>query len=226
MIRYKLTDKNGQTFNQTQWGENVTYTADGTGELCGPGWIHVYAIPALAVLLNPIHANFAWPRLWECECSGECKTDSGLKEGWTSVTTVREIALPSITMEQQVKFAILCAAQVPQSATWLQWARKWWTGNDRSAALAAAWATRAATRAAEAAEWAAAALAAAEWAAEAARAARAARAAAAAEAPRAAAATALTVAVATTALTATAATALAATADIDFPRLIALALEE
>ena len=51
----KLTNENDQTYNKTQWGENITHKADGQGELCGTGWIHYYDSPLLAVLLNPIH---------------------------------------------------------------------------------------------------------------------------------------------------------------------------
>jgi len=39
---YKLTDVDGYTRNNTRWGKNVTHTTDGSGELCGPGWLHAY----------------------------------------------------------------------------------------------------------------------------------------------------------------------------------------
>ena len=72
---YKLTNENGQTYNKTQWGEGVVHTADGTGNLCSKRWIHAYADPLLAVLLNPIHANFHNPQLWEAEGSDPAKSD-------------------------------------------------------------------------------------------------------------------------------------------------------
>ena len=72
---YKLTDRDGQTRNGTQWGPGMSHSGTGKGELCGPGWIHAYEHPLIAVLLNPIHAIFQNPRLWEAE--GEV----GLRDG-------------------------------------------------------------------------------------------------------------------------------------------------
>ena len=155
MLRYKLTDANDRTYNNTQWGKHVTHTASGAGALCGAGWIHVYTHPLLALLLNPIHGNFRDPHLWKCECSGECKTDYGLKEGWTSVTTTRRIHVPAITTEQRVRFGILCGKAVYAEPVWNAWADKWLSGEDRSlaaASRAARAASAAAARAAEVAE--------------------------------------------------------------------------
>jgi len=165
---YKLTDQNGQTYGETQWGPGVTHTAPGTGELCTNGWIHAYTDPLLAVFLNPIHANFQSPRLWECE--GEVGADDhGLKVGCISLTTLRELPLPEVALDQRVRFAILCAIRGYSEPRWLAWAEGWLSGADRTAAAAAgAWfAARAAATA-----WAAAAE---EAAAEAALAAKAAR---------------------------------------------------
>jgi hypothetical protein len=157
---YKLTDQDGYTRrnfpNACLWGEGVSHSGTGEGDLCGPGYIHAYTHPLLAVLLNPIHANFHSPRLWEAE--GEiAKSDRGLKVGCVTLKTIREMPLPVVTTEQHVRFAILCAKTVRTDATWLAWANGWLDGTDRTAkaaARAAAWAARAAA-AAEAAAWAA-----------------------------------------------------------------------
>ena len=58
MKAYKLTDKNGQTKNSTQWGPGITHEAPGAGQLCSDGWIHVYDHPELAVTLDPIGTRF------------------------------------------------------------------------------------------------------------------------------------------------------------------------
>ncbi len=156
MKENKLTDKNGQTQGSTQWGEGVTHTAPGTGNLCSSGWIHTYSHPLLAVLLNPAHADFSNPKLWECEVSGSTRDDCGLKQGWESVTTVREIPVPVVTVEQRVRFAILCAKEVCQETGFVLWADRWLTGEDRSArAASAAWsAAEAAWAKAASAAWA------------------------------------------------------------------------
>ena len=148
---YKLTDENGRTRGGTQWGPGVTHGGTGEGGLCGPGWVHAYEHPLIAVLLNPIHADFAHPRLWEAE--GEIALRDGqLKCGCLSLTTVREIPLPVVTTEMRVRFAILCAKRVCNDVEWNLWADKWLSGEDRTA-----WAAEAAARRAEAAAEAAAA---------------------------------------------------------------------
>ena len=176
MKLYKLTDGDGKTRNDTQWGPGVSHSGTGEGGLCGPGWIHAYEHPLIAVLMNPIHADFKSPRLWEA--GGEIAIRDGqLKCGCKTLTTVREIPLPAITTEMRARFAILCAKDVCACHAWNAWADKWISGEDRSAAAAraaadAAWkAADGAACAARAAAAARAAYDAAAWAAEAAEAA-------------------------------------------------------
>ena len=164
---YKLTDSCGKTHNGTQWGPGISHSGTGEGELCGPGWIHAYEHPLVAVLMNPIHANFPNPRLWEAE--GEIAIRDGqLKCGCKTLTTVREIPLPKITTEMRVRFAILCAREAATADAawkeWEAWTDRWLSGGDRSGASADAAAT-AAGAAAEAAGAARAAYDAAAWAA-------------------------------------------------------------
>jgi hypothetical protein len=140
MRLYKLTDKYGRTYHGTQWGESIMHTANGdlSQPLCSNAWIHAYESPEIAVLLNPIHGNFQPFRLWEAE--GEIgKRDGQNKCGCRTLTTVREILeFPVFTREQQVRFAIHCAAQICRESSWRRWAERWLTGQDRSAAAAAA----------------------------------------------------------------------------------------
>ena len=166
---YKLTDGDGQTWGGTQWGPGVSHSGTGKGELCGPGWIHAYEHPLVAVLMNPIHARFRTPRLWEAE--GEVGLRDGqIKCGCKALTTVREIPFPSITTEMRVRFAIMCAAEVCACLSWNAWADRWLSGEDRSeaaagAAAGAAWAAARASWAAYAAQAAAQTAAGASWAA-------------------------------------------------------------
>jgi hypothetical protein len=133
---YKLTDSCGKTRNGTQWGPGISHSGTGEGKLCGPGWIHAYEHPLVAVLMNPIHANFKNPRLWEAE--GEVGLRDGqLKCGCRTLTTVREIPLPAITTEMRVRFGILCAKEVCAYPAWIAWADKWLSGEDRTQAAAA-----------------------------------------------------------------------------------------
>ena len=150
-LLYKFTDANWETKNRTKWGPGVTHTAPGAGALCTEGWLHAYLSPELATLLNPIHAAFKDPVLWEAE--GEIGARDGqLKVGSAALTTVRTVEVPVFTMEQRVKFAILCAKAVYHDPDFVAWADAWLGGADRSykAEAAAAWAEAAAWAAAEA----------------------------------------------------------------------------
>ena len=129
---YKLTDQEFFTRNNTLWGENVTHETSGEGKLCSEGWLHYYHHPLLAILLNPIHADISNPILWEAEAEGKQLNDRGLKGGCTKLTTIKQITLPEITLEQRVEFAIRCAMEVYKNENWLTWAKKWISGEDRS----------------------------------------------------------------------------------------------
>ena len=151
MTGYKLTDKNDQTWGGCQWGPGVTHETDGAGDLCGPGWLHYYSHPLLAVLHNPIHGHFdlATAHLWEAEAGGEIRDDSGLKLGCTKLTTLKRVEIPEIATTQRVAYGILCACEVYDDPGWQSWADRWLSGEDRSTdAEWAAWAAWEATRAA------------------------------------------------------------------------------
>jgi len=131
-IVYKLTDKFGQTRSNTQWGNNISHTAWGDDkELCSNGWIHYYTHPLIAVLMNPIHADFKSPKLWEAEASGEIINEP-LKSGCKTLTTIKEIPLPEISGVQKIAFGILCTKEVYDDKAWKVWADKWLSGEVRS----------------------------------------------------------------------------------------------
>ena len=162
-LLYKITDANWETKNRTKWGPGVTHTAPGSGALCTNGWLHAYLSPELATLLNPIHAAFKDPVLWEAE--GEIGARDGqLKVGSAALTTVRTVEAPVFTMEQRVKFAILCAKAVYHDPDFVAWADAWLGGADRSYKAAVWTEAEAAARAAEAVAAAEAAARAAVWA--------------------------------------------------------------
>ena len=139
MKLYKLTDQKHRTrageSNECQWGENITHSGTGEGELCGPGWIHAYTDPLLAVMFNPIHANIKSPVLWESE-GDVVLDDHGVKVGCLSLITLRIVSLPEVTAIQRAAFGILCTMQVHRDPKFLKWADGWLAGTDRSAATA------------------------------------------------------------------------------------------
>jgi hypothetical protein len=135
---YKLTNEFMDTYNSTHWVLNKWKKTSGEGDLCGPGWLHYYSAPALAAFLNPIHANFAAPRLFAVEVAGDIKSDRGLKFGCTRMRLVQELQFVKPTVEQCIKFGILCALEVCKDAAFIKWANSWLDGTDRSIESAAA----------------------------------------------------------------------------------------
>ena len=74
----KITDKDGKSCGDCQWGENTTHRATGKGkELCSKGVIHYYTDPLIAVFANPIHGQFDDAMmLWEFKPKKEINGDS------------------------------------------------------------------------------------------------------------------------------------------------------
>ena len=121
LFGYKLTTDSMQTHGGFLWELGVERTADGHGPLCGSGWLHYYTDPLLALLLNPIHADFDKPRLFRAKVGPVQQHDRGLKAGTTSLTLVEEMPRPAITLGQRVNFAKLCAewAKIAAAGPWL-----------------------------------------------------------------------------------------------------------
>ena len=142
MIGYKLTSRHGVTGirfgNRLQWGNNVTHSAIGSDFRLGEnGVIHWYKGPELAIFMDPVHTGYGdCSRLWECKIDGRSKilTD-GLKCGSKTVTTIREIKKPKISLEHRIYFAILCIrAVVPEGEEpeWDRWANDWINRDDHT----------------------------------------------------------------------------------------------
>lgn len=153
----KLTDDKNQTFNNTQWAPGVTHTVDGDSkELCNGHWIHAYRDIYLALLMNPLHGNFNPVHVWEAK--GEIGLDTGDKVGCKSLTTIKRLLEPRITMAMCVRFAILCALECYSEweeydvgHKWLNWAESYSTSAEsaaESAAWSAAWAAESAAESA------------------------------------------------------------------------------
>ena len=154
MITYKLTNKDRITRNGTLWEIGKANTTDGRGGLCGPGWLHCYEHPLLAVLHDPIHGAFGESaRMFRCEAGGKILKDGQMKMGCAELTPIEEIPLPSVTTIQRISYAIHCAQCVYHDQEWNEWANNWLSGEDRT--FAATWAAAAAATwaAADVAEW-------------------------------------------------------------------------
>jgi hypothetical protein len=138
-IVYKLTNQNGRTRNNTQWGPNITHEAIGALDqgLCSNAWIHAYESPLVAILRNPQDANFKNPLLWEAIPKGKRKIEA-LKCGFRKLTTVKQIPLPQFTIINIVAWGILCAKIVYKETNWNLWADDWLNNKNRTVDAAAA----------------------------------------------------------------------------------------
>jgi len=161
MERFKLVSQNYKTWNDTDWRTTKWKETSGEGgRLCTKGWLHCYTSPELAVIMNPIHADIDNPRMLIVKVEGKTLDDYGLKEGWTRMRRIKEIAVPEITLVQKVAFGVYCALEGSADRKFIKWANDWLSGKDRSAeaawararATAWAWAEEAARAAARAAK--------------------------------------------------------------------------
>lgn len=157
----KLTKPDRTTFRGFLWTPGKWVETSGHGPLCTDGWIHIYEHPTLAVVFNPIHANFHEPIAWRIEIGGSRLNDHGIKTGVSRCRLIEEIDLPKISLMARVRWVIELSLLLPQNPTYTTWAQRWIKGEDRSfvAAEAAVKAVRKAQAeaAARMAAWAAAA---------------------------------------------------------------------
>ena len=126
---YKLTNQDMQTFGGMQWQLGEWGETDGQGDIGGPGWLHVYSDPTVAVLLNPIHANFAPCRLFTAEGEGaKIESTSSLQTGFTRVRLVEEVACPGVTIEQRVRAALMFAHEASADEGFRDLVAAWLSG--------------------------------------------------------------------------------------------------
>lgn len=139
MKLYKLTNQDSYTRNKIHWeiGVTVSVTIEGS-TLCTSQVIHAYTSPLLAELLNPLHANLKDDKiLYECE--GDIVVSDHTKVGVKSLTPIKRINIPEITIIQKVAFGILVALEVYNDIGFARWTERWLSNIDRSysSALAA-----------------------------------------------------------------------------------------
>jgi hypothetical protein len=117
--------------NETQWVPGEWQEAKGIGGLCTGGVLHDYNDPWIAAVVNPAHAAIRDPVCYETERDGDVVTD-GLKCGCKRMRIVREVPLPDVPVVQRVAFGIIAALEVYHEPKFVEWAKAWLSGEDRS----------------------------------------------------------------------------------------------
>jgi hypothetical protein len=155
MKHVKITDSKGQTKNQTQWGGNITHKATGEGNvLCSDGVLHGYYDEYVAVFMNPIHGDYDPKTMQLWEAKGVKVADDGTKLGFKKQTTIKQIPIPVITMEQRTEIAIRIAMLKYKEKSFTKWAEGWISNKNRTES--AAWSAARSAWSAESAAWSAA----------------------------------------------------------------------
>jgi hypothetical protein len=114
----KLTDSRGYTRNKTHWeiGSKLSLPYTSKPKLCTTDVIHAYKSLNLALLVNPTHASFKDPKIFEA--IGKIVVEDPLKVGCFELKITKEIEQPSwykdtkTKRKVQLQFAILCAKEV------------------------------------------------------------------------------------------------------------------
>jgi len=116
---YKLTNGNGQTRGAMAWEVGTTHRLPrgrrGTA-LCSKEVLHAYRGANLALLMNPIGANFRPPRLWRIR--GDVRADDGTKVGSWTQRVEAELPLPTwwakpgLRHRVHLRFALLASQGV------------------------------------------------------------------------------------------------------------------
>jgi len=143
--RYKLiereavkTENGGEKEEKFDWKLKKWKEVEGDKEFFGvfsEGWLHCYSDPLIAILLNPINENIQNPRIFEVEVDGK-EAYNNMKYAYKKMRLIKEVNVPKITLEQKVKFAVLCALEVCTDNKFTSWAKDWYGGKKRKDILA------------------------------------------------------------------------------------------
>jgi len=129
---WKILKPDLTTHNECQWVPGEWKKVEGTGPLCSKGWLHGYRDARLAVLHNPIHANYNPYVLWIVEVKGKVLHEDYMKSGWSEMRLIEPVAVPAVTTEQRIRYAIKCAWYVCNNPVWRKWAVDWIREENRS----------------------------------------------------------------------------------------------
>lgn len=128
MLHIKITDKNGKTRNETQWGENITHEITKPGNtLCSDEVFHGFKNKYIAAFAG-IYCGYdeSTMQFWEAE--GEVVADDGLKLGFKKQTTLHQIDVLCVTNRQRTeirkKYQVLISPKDIMEVAGEKWGRE------------------------------------------------------------------------------------------------------
>lgn len=132
---YKLTDHLNRSTDGREWFVGDKCVVAGFSIKGEDTRIRCYTSPILAGLLNGLNERFRLPRLWEATVDVDIEPHQVIV-ACREVTTLRQIALPTLTAQQHARFAVLCARAAYEGAEhereFCAWADGWLAGQDSS----------------------------------------------------------------------------------------------
>lgn len=130
MSYYMLTDQTGLDRYGVSWNTGKSLTVSGVGDKGSTNWLWYYNDPFLALILNQARTCVNNPRLWQCTIGGTTVDDRGIGGVCTQMTIIKEITVPTITLQQRALFGLNCVKQAYTESSWTTWANKWISGQD------------------------------------------------------------------------------------------------
>lgn len=129
----KWVSQDMTTKNDTKWQEGVPNELPEGHDLmlCYPGLYHYYEHPLLAVMFKDHHVPTNYTKLYEIKVEGTV-VEGWDKSGATKLTLIKELEIPEVTLINKVAFGILCALEVCEDPTFIDWANNWLSGKERS----------------------------------------------------------------------------------------------
>ncbi len=130
----KLVSQHLTSFGGFPWVVGKWMETKGTGQICGPGWLHYYSHPLVSEIMNSIHENYPKKAKLFLVEAGDTRIDEWSKCATTRLRLTTEIERPMITSNQRIRcgiYLIQCFG-IDTMPEWDDWADGWISASDRS----------------------------------------------------------------------------------------------
>ena len=123
---YLITDQENKSWNNVQWGENVTHQED------NPNYhFTVYNSPQTALYMYPAYEGTSQPKLWTAQAEFPSRSEA-FRSKFPKITTLKEFSIDIPTNEQRFTFGILCCLNLVVNPFFRDWAINYLKGIDQS----------------------------------------------------------------------------------------------